>query len=501
MPAKKYYAFANGARVGIFYEFWKDVQHLNKVSKPIYKGFNNFEDAQKFMAENGVIVDELSSATELGLHKKRANSDEDQRSTTNQVQDISKRVNQIKRNCEVLSAKENLGPENDHHNTPYDNGGEEDHRITIQETPDCYESSERINDIPEIQSKAILEESKVPSLSGIEKSRDSADAWLSEMQKGPFRDELGEEQDMKDYVKEELTKIWITLSSLSLHVSECQCKNITSSSILELNNEREKNVRLEDEISSKEKEISDVKETIAILKEKEKSFKKTEYENSSLQSISPTPLFPKTPFTENSPFIHKNRFEALEENSFELVSKSYSQENESDKRIMIEVENLQRRLVNLEDRLSESLQKQNYAPTESKSSQASVKSQKKSRHSESKETKTSRPLEENQGDAITQKEKKSEVYVIGDSIVKNLDGRKMARKKNVKVRSFPGATTSDMTDFVKPIIRKKPESVILHVGTNDLKSNPEAQIADNIIELANSIRNQQINCVISLLTY
>ena len=94
------------------------------------------------------------------------------------------------------------------------------------------------------------------------------------MQKGPFRDELGEEQDMKDYVKEELTKIWITLSSLSLHVSECQCKNITSSSILELNNEREKNVRLEDEISSKEKEISDLKETIAILKEKEKSFKK-----------------------------------------------------------------------------------------------------------------------------------------------------------------------------------------------------------------------------------
>ena len=168
------------------------------------------------------------------------------------------------------------------------------------------------------------------------------------------------------------------------------------------------------------------------MKEKEKSFKKTEYENRSIQSISPTPLFPKTPFTENSPFIHKNRFEALEENSFELVSKSFSQENESDKRIMIEVENLQRRLINLEDRLSESLQKLNYAPTESKSSQASDKSQKKSQHSESIETKTSRPLEENQGDVITQKEKKSEVYVIGDSIVKNLDGRKMARKKNVK---------------------------------------------------------------------
>ena len=84
----------------------------------------------------------------------------------------------------------------------------------------------------------------------------------------------------------------------------------------------------------------------------------------------------------------------------------------------------------------------------------------------------------------------------------NLDRRKMSKKKNVKVRSFPGATTSNMTDFVKPTdVRKRPESVILHVGTSDLKSNSEAHIADDIIELANSIRNQQINCAISPLTY
>ena len=90
------------------------------------------------------------------------------------------------------------------------------------------------------------------------------------------------------------------------------------------------------------------------------------------------------------------------------------------------------------------------------------------------------------------------VYIIEDHILKNLDGRMMCKKKNVKVKSFLGATTSDMTDFVKPIIRKRPESVILHVGTNDLKSNSQAQIADNIIDLANNIMSQLINCVISL---
>ena len=30
-------------------------------------------------------------------------------------------------------------------------------------------------------------------------------------------------------------------------------------------------------------------------------------------------------------------------------------------------------------------------------------------------------------------------------------GRKISKKKNVKVRSFLGATTSDMTDFVKSL--------------------------------------------------
>ena len=40
-----------------------------------------------------------------------------------------------------------------------------------------------------------------------------------------------------------------------------------------------------------------------MLKEKEKSFKTIEYENRSIQSISPTPLFPETLFTENSPLL------------------------------------------------------------------------------------------------------------------------------------------------------------------------------------------------------
>lgn len=39
---------------------------------------------------------------------------------------------------------------------------------------------------------------------------------------------------------------------------------------------------------------------------------------------------------------------------------------------------------------------------------------------------------------------------------------------NVKVRNHPRATTEDIIDHIKPILRKKPDLLIVHSGTNDL---------------------------------
>ena len=36
------------------------------------------------------------------------------------------------------------------------------------------------------------------------------------------------------------------------------------------------------------------------------------------------------------------------------------------------------------------------------------------------------------------------------------------------VKSFPGATVQDMLDYSKPILRKKPDIIIYHTGTNNL---------------------------------
>ena len=76
--------------------------------------------------------------------------------------------------------------------------------------------------------------------------------------------------------------------------------------------------------------------------------------------------------------------------------------------------------------------------------------------------------------------KKPEVYIVYDSIIKNLKGNLMSKNKTVKVRSFPGSTIDDMTDFIKPILRRAPDSVVTHIGTNDLKSKSEDEIIKSL---------------------
>ena len=87
------------------------------------------------------------------------------------------------------------------------------------------------------------------------------------------------------------------------------------------------------------------------------------------------------------------------------------------------------------------------------------------------------------------------MVIIGDSMIKRVQGWKIARKvgHRVVVKAFPGATTSDMEHYLKPALAKDPRRVILHVGTNDLKSNLRPnpnQIADSIVDLARMIESE-----------
>ena len=99
--------------------------------------------------------------------------------------------------------------------------------------------------------------------------------------------------------------------------------------------------------------------------------------------------------------------------------------------------------------------------------------------------------------------RKSEVTVIvGDSIVRYVKGKKLsaALKDNfVVVKAFPGASTDCMKDYIKPTLKRKPNRIIVHTGTNDLinEETSPCYIANNIISLAQSIKTKDLNVTIS----
>ena len=102
---------------------------------------------------------------------------------------------------------------------------------------------------------------------------------------------------------------------------------------------------------------------------------------------------------------------------------------------------------------------------------------------------------------------KRSAVIIGDSMIKNINGWELKEKIGnngiVHVKKFSGATIRDMHSYTIPTTEKKPNLIVLHVGTNDLPSRrgeeekSEVQIAQEIIELANEIKENNIEVIIS----
>ena len=94
---------------------------------------------------------------------------------------------------------------------------------------------------------------------------------------------------------------------------------------------------------------------------------------------------------------------------------------------------------------------------------------------------------------------KSSVFIVGDSMVKNVNGFKLtgkvAHKRIIKLRQFSGAKTSCMKVYIKPIIREKnPEHIVLQIGINDLNSSKTpAEIAEEIVDLAYLVKTNSNN--------
>ena len=76
--------------------------------------------------------------------------------------------------------------------------------------------------------------------------------------------------------------------------------------------------------------------------------------------------------------------------------------------------------------------------------------------------------------------------IIGDSIIKGLRNDLLSRatKRRVTVRSFPGASSSDMKHYLQPSLQLGPREIILHAGTNDVRDSSPRTVAEKLVDLA-----------------
>jgi len=76
-------------------------------------------------------------------------------------------------------------------------------------------------------------------------------------------------------------------------------------------------------------------------------------------------------------------------------------------------------------------------------------------------------------------------------MTKNLQGWKMSKAARVVSKCFPGSSVDDMCHYAIPTIKKKPDEVILHVGTNNIPEADSARhIAEKIVDLATFIEKE-----------
>ena len=72
------------------------------------------------------------------------------------------------------------------------------------------------------------------------------------------------------------------------------------------------------------------------------------------------------------------------------------------------------------------------------------------------------------------------------------------KKHQVKVSCCRGATVEDMFDYVKPILIRKPDYVVLHVGSNDAKDMTSRNILDKLLQLKTVVLDSDKNCEVIL---
>ena len=80
-------------------------------------------------------------------------------------------------------------------------------------------------------------------------------------------------------------------------------------------------------------------------------------------------------------------------------------------------------------------------------------------------------------------------------MVNNIKSRHLSKSKEVDVLNFPGATSSDVLTKIDDVLNKKPASLIVHVGTNDLTN--DINLLSNVKKIVNKTNKTSPNTVVT----
>lgn len=94
--------------------------------------------------------------------------------------------------------------------------------------------------------------------------------------------------------------------------------------------------------------------------------------------------------------------------------------------------------------------------------------------------------------------------IIGDSMVKHIQGYKMSEATNgqekIFVRAFHGAKLDDMNSYSVPTMKKNPRKIVIHCGTNDVSSGTAPnEVAQEIVDLATNLKSHENEVFVSSL--
>ena len=96
--------------------------------------------------------------------------------------------------------------------------------------------------------------------------------------------------------------------------------------------------------------------------------------------------------------------------------------------------------------------------------------------------------------------KRKRIFLIGDSIINGINENGISSTHHISVRRCPGDRPRDLVNHVKPIVRKKPDMILVHFGTNDVTNgiNTEDEMQKAIDHILNE--SPETDIVISLCT-